>query len=54
VIFSSLREDPRAEAVVGWVIAALKEKAHPDTERGSGELPAAARSAAGGVTNAPA
>jgi urease accessory protein len=54
VIFSSLREDPRAEAVAGWVLAALEEKAHPDTERDSADVPAAARSVAGGVTNAPA
>lgn len=54
VIFSSLRQDPRAEAVVGWVLAALEEKPHPDSERGSADTPAAAQPAPRRVTNAPA
>jgi urease accessory protein len=54
VIFSSLREDPQARAVAAWVAAALEEKAHPATERSSGELPPRARSVTGGATSAPA
>jgi urease accessory protein len=54
VIFSSLREDPRAGPVTEWVVAALDEKTDPDTERGRAHVPADTGSAPSRVTNAPA
>jgi urease accessory protein len=53
VIFSSLREDPRAGPVASWVLAALADKAGSE-QRGPGDRPPGARPVTGGVTNTPA
>ena len=53
VIFSSLREDPRATDVAGWVLAALADMAGSDPERSRGDSPASADRANLGARNAP-
>jgi urease accessory protein len=53
VIFSSLRDDPRAAAVAEWALAALAEHAHAAAERGRGDIPADADPAGSDAKNAP-